>query len=113
MTSPKGKEAIDDLVTSLGFMADVVKNLTGFVAALAEGWKEFIDITNEKVIAPIQDRLGIETGPSTYVPGAPADRMGANNSRGVTVNVSGITPTAAIGRTVQDALNTAKRLGQR
>jgi hypothetical protein len=110
MTSPKGKEAIDDLVTSLGFMADVVKNLTGFVAALADGWQEFVDITNEKVIGPIQDRLGIETGPSTYVPPAPADRGGP---RGVTVNVSGITPTATIGRTVQDALNTAKRLGQR
>jgi hypothetical protein len=110
MTSPDGKEAIDDLVTSLGFMAGVVETLIGLVATLADGWKEFVDITNEKVIGPIQDRLGIDTGPSTYVPPAPADRGGA---RGVTVNVSGITPTAAIGRTVQDALNTAKRLGQR
>ena len=113
MTSPKGKEAIDDLVTSLGFMADVVKNLTGFVAALAGGWKEFVDITNENVIAPIQDRLGIETGPSTYVPDRPADRYSSSRSRGVTVNVSGITPTATVARTVQDALNKAKRLGVR
>ena len=113
MTSPKGKEAIDDLVTSLGFMADVVKNLTGFVAALADGWQEFVDITNERVIGPIQDRLGIETGPSTYVPDQPADRFSSTRSRGVTVNVSGITPTATVARTVQDALSKAKRLGVR
>ena len=113
MASPKGKEAIDDLVTSLGFMADVVKNLTGFVAALADGWQEFVDITNERVIGPIQDRLGIETGPSTYVPDQPADRYSSTRSRGVTVNVSGITPTATVARTVQDALSKAKRLGVR
>jgi hypothetical protein len=113
MTSPKGKEAIDDLVTSLGFMAGVVETLIGLVATLADGWQEFVDITNERVIAPIQDRLGIETGPSTYVPDQPADRYSSTRSRGVTVNVSGITPTATVARTVQDALSKAKRLGVR
>jgi hypothetical protein len=113
MTSPKGKEAIDDLVTSLGFMAGVVETLIGLVATLADGWQEFVDITNERVIGPIQDRLGIETGPSTYVPDQPADRFSSTRSRGVTVNVSGITPTATVARTVQDALSKAKRLGVR
>jgi hypothetical protein len=113
MTSPKGKEAIDDLVTSLGFMAGVVETLIGLVATLADGWQEFVDITNERVIGPIQDRLGIETGPSTYVPDQPADRYSSTRSRGVTVNVSGITPTATVARTVQDALSKAKRLGVR
>ena len=114
ITSPDGKEAIDDLVLTLGFMADVVRNLTGFVAALADGWKEFVDVTQEEVINPILDRFPGLRPPAPYVPDRPADRLGANNAgRGVTVNVSGITPTAAIGRTVQDALNTARRLGVR
>jgi hypothetical protein len=113
ITSPDGKEAIDDLVLSLGFMADVIRNLVGFVKALADGWAEFVDITETRVVNPIRDRLGIEDE-VPYVPGLPADRLGARRGNtGVTVNVSGITPTAAIGRTVQDALNTAKRLGVR
>jgi hypothetical protein len=113
IASPDGKEAIDDLVLSLGFMADVIRNLVGFVKALADGWAEFIDVTKEKVVNPILEDFPGLVPPAPYVPDRPADRLGANGGRGVTVNVSGITPTAAIGRTVQDALNTAKRMGQR
>jgi hypothetical protein len=115
IASPDGKEAIDDLVSSLKIMADVLRFIAGFLADAAKNFKKFND--QAKYYGDIDSGLPFIPdlpGPAPFVPDRPADRLGANNTgRGVTVNVSGITPTAAIGRTVQDALNTAKRLGQR
>jgi hypothetical protein len=113
--SPEGKEAIDDLVSSLKIMADVLKGIAGFLADAAKNFKKFND--QSKYYGDIDSGLPFIPdlpGPAPYVPGAPADRLGANNTgRGVTVNVSGITPTATIGRTVTAAIREAQRLGMR
>jgi len=114
IASPDGKQALEELGTAFIELGNFARDTAGF---LRDVKKILDDISNFN--ASIFENGLFGTGlfrpapspaPSNYVPPAPADRGGA---RGVTVNVSGITPTAAIGRTVQDALNTAKRLGQR
>lgn len=56
----------------------------------------------------------VGTPGSTGGPGVVADRRGAPvTARGITVNVTGLTPSATIGATVIDAVKTAQRLGVR
>jgi len=116
ITSPDGKEALDDLGTTFIELGNFARDTAGF---LRDVKKVLDDISkfNENLFKNGLFGTGLfapAPTPAPFVPDRPADRLGANNTgRGVTVNVSGITPTAAIGRTVQDALNTAKRLGQR
>jgi hypothetical protein len=116
IASPEGKEALDDLGTTFIELGNFARDTAGF---LRDVKKVLDDISkfNENLFknglfgTPL---WAPAPTPAPFVPDRPADRLGANNTgRGVTVNVSGITPTAAIGRTVQDALNTAKRLGVR
>ena len=115
ITSPEGKDAIDDLGTTFIELGNFARDTAGF---LRDVKKVLDDISNFNASLFENGLFGTglwapaETTPP-FVPDRPADRYSSTRSRGVTVNVSGITPTAAIGRTVQDALNTAKRLGQR
>jgi hypothetical protein len=114
IASPDGKQSIEELGTAFIELGNFARDTAGFLRDV----KNFLDDISEFNASIFENGL-FGTGlwgpmpssePSNYVPPAPADRGGA---RGVTVNVSGITPTAAIGRTVQDALNNSRRLGQR
>jgi hypothetical protein len=114
IASPDGKQALEELGTAFIELGNFARDTAGFLRDV----KKYLDDISDFNASIFENGLfgtglfrpATSSEPSTYVPPAPADRGGA---RGVTVNVSGITPTAAIGRTVQDALNTARRLGQR
>ena len=130
ITSPEGAKTFEDFAATMGFLASSIKFTVEQFTNLLKTLKSISDWFNTAAgqaflqnlanaggqsgfVVPNDtggrnDWLNIQGG-SGYVPGLPADRSAGR----VVVNVSGITPTAAIGRTVQDALNTAKRLGQR
>jgi hypothetical protein len=130
ITSPEGAKTFEDFAETMGFLASSIKFTVEQFTNLLKTLKTISDWFNTAAgqaflqnlanaggqsgfVVPNDtggrnDWLNIQGG-SGYVPGAPADRSAGR----VVVNVSGITPTAAIGRTVQDALNTARRLGQR
>lgn len=122
--SPEGKKAIDDLVESFLLVAGAIGATVDMLIKLKQWADEaaasMADLNEENNVfreggggaggrRPF-GAGGVEDGPSTFVPDAPADRGGR---RGVTVNVSGITPTATIGRTVTAAIREAERLGMR
>jgi hypothetical protein len=115
ITSPEGKDAIDDLGTTFIELGNFARDTAGF---LRDVKKVLDDISNFN--ASLFENGLFGTGlwapaetPPPFVPDRPADRYSSTRSRGVTVNVSGITPTATVARTVQDALSKAKRLGVR
>ena len=116
IASPDGKKALEELGTTFIELGNFARDTAGFLRDV----KKVLDDISKFNASLFENGLfgtGLwapERTPAPFVPDRPADRLGANNAgRGVTVNVSGITPTAAIGRTVQDALNTARRLGVR
>jgi hypothetical protein len=115
IASPDGKKALEELGTTFIELGNFARDTAGF---LRDVKKVLDDISNFNASLFENGLFGTglwspaETPPS-FVPDRPADRYSSTRSRGVTVNVSGITPTATVARTVQDALNTAKRLGQR
>ena len=114
MASPQGKRDIQKFanqiagafavlnttlsITLFGLSA-IANFLSGNFGALNQTYDQFMNEYFPKVYVPTPSSLPIV-----------ADRSSA---RGVTVNVSGITPTATIGRTVLEAVNTAGRLGVR
>ena len=118
--SPEGKAAIDDLVESFLLVAGAIGATVDMLIKLKE-WADaaaasMADLNDENSVFGEGGGgrggrrffgSGGEADAGTYVPGAPADRSP------ITVNVSGITPTATVGRTVLDALNKANRLGVR
>jgi hypothetical protein len=115
ITSPEGKDAIDDLGTTFIELGNFARDTAGF---LRDVKKVLDDISNFN--ASLFENGLFGTGlwapaetPPPFVPDRPADRYSSTRSRSVTVNVSGITPTATVARTVQDALSKAKRLGVR
>jgi hypothetical protein len=122
--SPEGKKAIDDLVESFLLVAGAIGATVDMLIKLKQWADEaaasMADLNEENNVfreggggaggrRPF-GAGGEPDGPSVFVPDAPADRGGSPR---VTVNVSGITPTATIGRTVQTALREAQRLGMR
>jgi len=116
ITSPDGKKALEDLGEAFVNLGNFARDTAGFLRDV----KKVLDDISKFNSNLFENGLfgtplwAPTTEPAPYVPGKPADRLGANNTgRGVTVNVSGITPTATIGRTVQTALREAQRLGMR
>jgi hypothetical protein len=126
--SPEGGKTIEELGTTLYILATQTGQLAGQIGSVIREFKKLSDWYNapaQKWLRDYYAALGYAFNPGALItdlfprspgptptpsaPGTPP-RTGAS---GVTVNVSGITPTAAIGRTVQDALNTARRLGVR
>jgi hypothetical protein len=114
LNSPQGKQDIKNFASQIAaafavlnttlsitlFGLSAIANfLSGNFGALNQTYDQFMNQYFPKVYVPTPSTVPIV-----------ADRAG---SRGVTVNVSGITPTATIGRTVIDAVNTANRLGVR
>jgi hypothetical protein len=117
IASPDGKKAIDKLVGSLGLMFDVVSNLVTAVTDLAEAWGFATDQAknyNSRFYSPNAPRSPGRT-PATGNPGStsgpttPADRRPS----GITVNVTGITPSVTVGKTVINAIKNAERVGIR
>ena len=119
--SPEGKKAIDDLVESFLLVAGAIGATVDMLIKLKE-WADaaaasMADLNEENsVFAPGGGGAGGRryfgsggtTGPSTFVPSAPADRGGP-----ITVNVNGVVSGPATSRTVLDAVKEANRLGQR
>lgn len=123
ITSPEGKKAIEDLVETMIVLAKSISDIVGAMVQLAI-WAE----KSTQALAKLNEQNSVFNeggggagGRRFYGSGAdltPAAPSGGNTSapggaRGLTVNVNGITPTAAVGRTVQDALNQSRRLGVR
>jgi len=117
MASPQGKRDIQKFanqiagafavlnttlsITLFGLSA-IANFLSGNFGALNQTYDQFMNEYFPKVYVPTPSSVPVV-----------ADRYSSTRSRGVTVNVSGITPTATIGRTVLEAVNTAGRLGVR
>lgn len=116
IASPDGKEAIDKLVRSLGLMLDTVSNLVNMVTDLAEAWGFASDQAknyNSRFYSPNAPRSP-GRAPATGVPGSSGGPgVIPDRKAPVTVNVTGITPTATIGKTIQQAIKDAQRLGAR
>jgi methyl-accepting chemotaxis protein len=118
--SAEGKKSLEDLFDVLMGIGEASYRAGQLIKGTLDAFKAFSRWINSPENAwwvaafqneiPVGDpRRPVIPTPNPVAPGTPP-RTGPS---GVTVNVSGITPTAAIGRTVQDALNTAKRLGVR
>jgi methyl-accepting chemotaxis protein len=118
--SPDGKKTLENLYEVLLGIGEASYKAGLLIKGTLDAFKAFSDWINSPENAwwvaafqneiPVGDpRRPVIPNPNPSAPGPPP-RLGASE---VTVNVSGITPTAAIGRTVQNALNTARRLGVR
>jgi hypothetical protein len=111
LSSKKGKEDLQQIVDAFVSMARAINTVVGAILDLRDAWRQATEQAqnyNSRFSfpgAPSAPAMTSTTGPTT-----PADRVGASR---VTVNVTGITPTATVGRTVIDAVNTANRYGVR
>jgi hypothetical protein len=115
IASPEGKKGLEEFKDTLTEVALAARDTAKFFADMYKAWKDFSKFFDGTYRFDNPFYIGLNprddpTPPPGYVPPPPADRGGA---RGVTVNVSGLTPTATIGRTVQTALREAQRLGMR
>lgn len=122
LSSPQGKQDLRDIVDAFVAMAQAINSTVGAMIQLKRWWDESRRAAkkyNDEVMKGAGTVSGIggrrffgsgtgtvspKTGPST-----PADRRPS----GITVNVTGITPSATIGKTVISAVKTAERLGAR
>jgi hypothetical protein len=124
ITSPEGAKTFEDFAATMGFLAASIKftveQFTNFLKAL----KDISDWFNTaEGQAFLQNMANSGGQPGFVIPNDTSDRndwLGIPNpsrlptvADRVVVNVSGITPTATIGRTVLDAVKEAQRLGQR
>lgn len=121
IVSPEGEQAVKDLGESMAVLAGAAIGVGQGMQAIYKAVKDFTNIPRwllELLLGEVNfnnlrtniDRLdtyGTITG-NTSAPGGPRPA-----SAPVVVNVNGITPSVTIGKTVQQALNDAKRLGVR
>lgn len=117
ITSPEGGKALDDMATTLKEMGNFARDLAGF---LRDVKKVLDDITKFNTDIFDDIRVWVDTvfpNQNTFNsgnPSAPGGRSARSaNKSPVTVNVSGITPSATIGKTIQQAVKDAERLGVR
>lgn len=115
--TPEGKADLKAVVDLFVGMANAVKDLAKF---LRDVKKVLDDISkfNSSIFGNIQMSGSVITGFGPRTGGNPSAPGGngagvPTGARGLTVNVTGITPTATVGRTVIDAVNTANRYGVR
>lgn len=116
IASPEGKKQVDDLIQSFSLMAGTLVNITKALQWISQ-WLAGNDQKKLAESAAFWQTVGGKQSPVTYQPYAPATAPSTARSTtapgGVTVNVTGITPTAKIGTTVLDAVKNAQRLGAR
>jgi len=109
ITSADGKASIDALNTSLKLFGNTVVNVTKGIKLLIDMWNDWLgleaDLSNQS--AP--------GAPARTGPAIPAPTQGTTDNRrpATIVNITGLTPSATIGRTVIAAINNANRLGMR
>jgi phage-related minor tail protein len=109
ITSADGKASIDALNTSLKLFGNTVVNVTKGIKLLIDMWNDWLgleaDLSNQS--AP--------GAPARTGPAIPAPTQGTTDTRrtATIVNITGLTPSATIGRTVIAAINNANRLGMR
>lgn len=110
--TPQGKADLKAVVDLFVGMANAVKDLAKFLRDVKKVLDE-ISKFNSSIFGNIQMKGTVITGfgpaPKGSGPTTPADRQ----PKGITVNVTGITPSATVGRSVIDAVNTANRYGVR
>jgi hypothetical protein len=111
ITSPEGQKSVEDLISSFKILADTLVGIVKSMEWIAK-WLAGADAKKLKESADYWATVGgkQDQGTGLYVPyGAPAKAPASNT----TVNVKGITPSATIGKTVQQAIRDAERLGAR
>lgn len=116
ITSPDGEKALKDMADTMTTLAGAAKDFAKFLRD-AKTWADSFTAGNIDFFDALR-RWADETfdlpnyTPPARTPSNPGLPV-VPDRRGITVNVTGITPSATIGRTVIDAISTAKRLGQR
>ena len=111
ITSPDGKQAIKELGDTVRELGNFARDTTGFFRDL----KAILDQVSQFNMNLFKDGLfgtGLWAPAPASTPTTPSLPPVADR-RGITVNVTGITPAATTGRTIIDAINNAKRLGVR
>jgi hypothetical protein len=119
--SPDGRETLENLYEVMLGIGEASYKAGLLIKGTLDAFKTFSNWINSPENAwwvsafqneiPVGDpRRPVIPTPTPVAPGPTPPRA---LDRGVTVNVSGITPTATIGRTVLDAVKEAQRLGQR
>jgi hypothetical protein len=118
VASPEGKEAIDGLVTTITLLAQEMGNAAGKIKILADWAKsaaQWMDSLNQSIInfggGGILGELLLNLTPRNG--GNTGGTGGYRGQNGTTVNVTGLTPSSSIARTVSSAVNTANRQGVR
>jgi hypothetical protein len=108
VASPSGKKAIDELGQSIKAIGIFARDTYRF---LKDVKKVLDDITafNASIFGGLEMSGTVITG---FKP-AKAPTSPSTSKSPVTVNVTGITPTATVGRTVMKAVQDAQRLGMR
>ena len=111
ITSPDGKLAIEQLGDTVKELGNFARDTTGFFRDL----KAILDQISQFNMDLFKDGLfgtGLWAPAPASTPTTPSLPPVADR-RGITVNVTGITPTVTTGRTILDAINQANRLGVR
>lgn len=111
IASPDGKKAIEELGGTIQELGNFARDTAGFFRDL----KWVLDQVSQFNMNLFKDGL---FGTGLWAPAPPKTPTTPSlppvaDRRGITVNVTGITPTVTTGRTILDAINQANRLGQR
>jgi hypothetical protein len=111
ITSPDGKQAIDELGETIRELGNFARDTAGFFKEL----KGILDAISQFNMDLFKDGL---FGTGLFAP-EPAPSLGTRSSGGAypganttNINIQGITPTATIGRTINQAVNTVGRYGR-
>lgn len=118
ISGPEGTKAIGNLITVLQATADAIVFMNDVLAIAISRWEKFLGIKKDYSLPAGRGFPGAGTdnlssiGRVTNIP-APMQDPNARPNGTVNINITGLTPTATIGRTVQDALTKARRMGIR
>jgi hypothetical protein len=119
IASPEGAQAVKDFAATMAFLAQSAVNVGKGLKEVYSALKKIGDwfstpggkawIKNFSGGSSPNFDVPIPVGPRP----TPQGRTGSTSKSPVTVNVTGITPTATVGRTVMKAVQDAQRLGAR
>lgn len=116
LSSPQGKKDLKDTIDGFVTIARAMKEASNFVRdvkkvldSITKSNKWFFDGLRMWADANIPGQNTFNSGNKS----APGGSTKPTTARSTTVNVTGITPSATIGKTVISAVKTAERLGAR